>query len=163
MTPEYSILYVQYVPISLCVQIFKAVYRQIFCRCVRLMQRVLYYSTTSNWSVCKSVYIILANTTLNTNYMQVIYKYYPTPILSYSLRSGTSSRQLISNSDRSLQMKMNVCLKVSVFIETFFDAFFFSDLTDGAATAQQSNRAEAVLLMQCCIMKLSQHQKIENH
>lgn len=34
-------------------RIFKVVYRQVFYR--RLMQRVLYYSTTSNWSVCKSM------------------------------------------------------------------------------------------------------------
>ena len=82
-----------YVPISLCVKrIFKVVYRQVFCKCVRLMQRVLYYSTTSNWSVCKSVYIILATTTLRMNYMRLIYKYYPAPFLSYSLRSGTTSK-----------------------------------------------------------------------
>lgn len=62
MTPNYSILYV-YSYITLCKKIFKVVYRQVFCKCVRLMQHVLYYSTTSNWSVCKSVYIILATTT----------------------------------------------------------------------------------------------------
>lgn len=44
-------------PVSLSVKrkkrIFKVVYRQVFYRW--LMQRVLYYSTTSNWSVCKSM------------------------------------------------------------------------------------------------------------
>lgn len=49
------------------------------------------------------------------NYMRVIYKYYPTPFLFYSLRSGMSSSQLISNYSRSLQIKTNV----SVVIEKF--------------------------------------------
>ena len=81
MTPDYSILYVcSY--ITLCKKkkkkkkiYLKVVYRQVFCKCVRLMQHVLYYSTTSNWSVCKSVYIFLATTTSTTLNMKLYASY----------------------------------------------------------------------------------------
>lgn len=53
-TPTCSLLFLCSC-ITLC-KIFKVVYRQVFCRCVRRMQHVLNSSTTSDWSVCKSVY-----------------------------------------------------------------------------------------------------------
>lgn len=120
MTPNYSILYVcSY--ISRCKKKYlKVVYRQVFCKCVRLMQCVLYYSTTSNWSVCKSVYIyiILATTTRFMNYTRVIYKYYPTLFLFYSLHSDMSSSQLISNYSLQIQICLFSavgCVKVCTF------------------------------------------------
>lgn len=60
--------------------IFKAVYRQNFCKCVILMKHVLYYSTTSNWSVCKSVY------THNPNQHHTKYELYVSymPVLPYN-------------------------------------------------------------------------------
>lgn len=70
--PTYSTLYVCSC-ITLC-KVFKVVYRQVFAS--KLMQHVLYYPTTSNWSVCKSVYIILATTnTLNMKYTPLIPSY----------------------------------------------------------------------------------------
>lgn len=69
-------------------------YRQVFCKCVRLMQH-LPNSKLECVCVCKSVCIIQANTTtLNMNYIRVVTEYYPTRFLFYSLRSGTCSSQL---------------------------------------------------------------------